>query len=125
MKLLMIPFAPIRARLLITLLLAVALVGAGFAHKTRANDLSPELADYLAAGGALADICGALDGQDLPMSQDCEACRLVDTVSLSDALGIRPVVLLPKARVHCFVAKRLRHITGPDPARRTRAPPQA
>ncbi|MGB0960188.1 MAG: hypothetical protein ACPGVK_08055 [Halocynthiibacter sp.] len=118
--------APIIARAFVTVLLAVSLVSVGFAHKTQATALPPELIDYVSSGGALADICGGDfdgDGQSAPVS--CEACRIVDSLSITEPLAFLPVVLPAEIRRFHFIAKRVHHSRGLDPTRLTRAPPQA
>lgn len=62
------------ARITLTLLLLItAVAGLGFAHQTAATP-DRGLAAYVAAGGALADICG--DRPEHAALPDCEACRI-------------------------------------------------
>ena len=112
-------------RLFATIALITAMVVSAFAHTGARPSLSPELTAYVAAGGLLADICGSSEEQDGAQGQKCEACRLVGAAILPrDCYGI-PLVLTDQTRVLSFVAKRLLYAHPIDPARLTRAPPQA
>lgn len=111
-------------RQLIVIALALALTSIGFAHRVGPSAMTPELAAYLAAGGQLSDLCGTADGEGQPAQSNCEACRISDTATV---LGTpctevtKPVV----TRTMAFVAKRIAERSDLDPARLTRAPPQA
>lgn len=119
------PLFFIPARLLTTCVLAFALMAVGFAHRYDASATSPEMVDYVAAGGSLSDLCGDFDGSGRSGTVHCEACRIVETVSLAQCCALLPVVTVGKVEVFRFAAKRLRQSRGLDPARLTRAPPQA
>lgn len=99
----------------------IALVSVGFAHR----NMQPELAAYLAAGGSLDDICGSMGGDDIAPSSDCEACRLSDSLIHLPVCDHRIITTTDATFVFGFVAKRLIQSQGLDPARLTRAPPQA
>ncbi|WP_298975555.1 hypothetical protein [uncultured Roseobacter sp.] len=116
---------PFLASVLTKLVLVFALVSVGFAHTFGRATLSPELAEYVAAGGSLADICGEIDGQGPMMPTDCEACRIVDNLALPHHGSLATLAVLAETRTLAFVSKRLRQSQGLDPARLTRAPPQA
>lgn len=65
------------SRLFLTFAVLVAMAGAGFAHRFATPDIDDSLLAYVAAGGALGDICndaGQWDGG----AGHCDACRLVD-----------------------------------------------
>jgi hypothetical protein len=108
----------------VVIALAIALTSVGFAHRLAPNGITPELAAYVAAGGQLSDICGAADGDNTPVSSDCEACRLTDNF-------VQPIIVRTvhteraETLVLAFVAKRISERNDLDPARLTRAPPQA
>lgn len=108
-----------------TLSLVVALLAVGFAHKSTTSGLSPELEAYVAQGGSLADICGERGGKDPIVPVGCEACRLSDSLSLGGTCSALPPLTLTQTKSAHFIAKLLRHSQSPDPARLTRAPPQA
>ncbi|KIN64564.1 hypothetical protein Z946_3456 [Sulfitobacter noctilucicola] len=96
-----------------------------FAHTGARPALSPELEAYVAAGGTLAELCGTAGEQDGTQGQKCEACRLIGAALLPrDAHGV-PVARCDQTRILTFVAKRLHNSRPLDPARQTRAPPQA
>ncbi len=102
----------------------VALVAVGFAHRTAQPPLSPELAAYVAIGGAIDDICGAVDGEENATIVDCEACRLTDATSLPHRFCIALTKRNHKTVVLGFVARKIADSRGLDPARLVRAPPQ-
>lgn len=69
-------------RLLVVFALVSAMASFGFAHRFAAQPVDRALVGYLAAGGALEDICGLSDGKSHQGTQSCEACRLVNAVIL-------------------------------------------
>jgi hypothetical protein len=112
-------------KLLTSFALIVAMAASGFAHTGSRAALTPELMAYVAAGGSLADICGAPIEQDGAQGQKCEACRLMGAAILPRTCHGIPVVLSDQTRKFAFVAKRLHHARPLDPSHLTRAPPQA
>lgn len=102
---------------------SIALLAVGFAHKTSSVEWSPELAAYIAAGGQLGEICGYSDEGD-PVTIDCEACRIADNADHVASTYVFESELL-QTRTYAFVAKRIAEQSDLDPARLTRAPPQA
>ena len=69
------------SRLTMICALVVALIGSAWAHRADTSAMTDDLLAYVASGGSLADICG--DGGPTNHTQTCDACRLVDTVSLA------------------------------------------
>lgn len=112
--------------LLTPVALICAMVMSGFAHTPAVqSEMTPELAAYVAAGGLLSDICGNTGGQNSAVGQKCEACRLAGGALIPrDCHGI-PLRLLEQTRIRTFVAVQLHNARPLDPARLTRAPPQA
>lgn len=104
--------------------LAIALTSVGFAHRLAPTGITPELAAYVAAGGQLSDICGIADGENTPLAYDCEACRLTDNIA-QPGVGCTVHIELAETLALAFVAKRISERNDLDPARLTRAPPQA
>ncbi len=103
--------------------LAVAVIASAFAHSHVKAPLAPELAEYVAMGGSLEDICGHA-GEGNATGQKCEACRLLGAAIVPRNIHEIPnSVLLSTCRMS-FVAKRLQETRPLDPARLTRAPPQ-
>ncbi len=102
-----------------------ALATFGFAHTSPSASASPEVAAYLAAGGALEDLCGNLGQQDDRQRDKCEACRLMGAVLVPQPGYGAPVLISGQTRVLTIIAKRRHHARPLDPARLTRAPPQA
>ena len=115
----------IASKALTVIVLIAALVAVGFAHKFGRTTLTPDLAAYVATVGSLSDICGAPDGQGRAAGLDCEACRISDASIVLRNCNTIPPVVLDQTRAFSFVAKRLRNSRRLDPARLTRAPPQA
>lgn len=108
-----------------SLALIFAMGASGFAHGGARAPISPDLAAYVAAGGLLADICGGSGEQDSATGQKCEACRLIGAALVPQNCPGIPVLVTDQTQVLSFVAKQI-HRTHPlDPARLTRAPPQA
>ncbi|SIT82957.1 hypothetical protein SAMN05421665_1574 [Yoonia rosea] len=64
------------SRFFLTFAVLVAMAGAGFAHRFATPDIDDSLLAYVAAGGALADICSDA-GQWDAGGGHCDACRLV------------------------------------------------
>lgn len=112
-------------RFLTVLSLTVALISIGFAHRSVQAEPSPELADFLAMGGSLSDLCGLPSGEGPSPLTDCEACRIVDNLMSTPGCNSTGISELQKTRTFAFVAKRLAQSRGLDPARLTRAPPLA
>ena len=108
----------------VVMALAIALTSVGFAHRVAPTGITPELAAYVAAGGQLSDICGIADGENTPVAYKCEACRLTDNIA-QPGIGCVVHTELAEVLVLAFVAKRIAERNDLDPARLTRAPPQA
>lgn len=108
----------------VAIALAIALTSVGFAHRVAPTGMTPELAAYVAAGGQLSDICGIADGENTPGALDCEACRLTDN-TVHPVFGCVVHTELVETLVLVVVAKRISERNELDPARMTRAPPQA
>ncbi|UWR24515.1 hypothetical protein [Sulfitobacter sp. S190] len=110
------------------LMIAVAVMAVvllGFAHRSGKQTLSPELADYVAAGGAISDICGLTGGDGMAVPVDCEACRIGDAAHLVGVCYASPPRLAAQTFVLRSIGKRIAHSRALDPARLVRAPPRA
>ena len=116
---------PAFCKLLTSFALICALVVSGFAHNGARSAMSPELAEYVAAGGSLIDLCGSTGEQDGTLGQRCEACRLIEAALLPRNCQVIPLTQSDQTLVLTFVAKRLHQTRPLDPTRLTRAPPQA
>lgn len=112
-------------RTMLLLCAAFALMSVSFAHRGMHPDMSPELAAYLAAGGAISDLCGTVEEHENTKHRDCEACRIVDT--FVELRFHNKEVSADTSKLHSFrfTAKKLAQSRALDPARLTRAPPQA
>lgn len=80
------------SKLLVVFALICAMASSGFAHRGVTAPFDPELAAYVAAGGALDDLCGHPAGSSDQGTQSCEACRLLNAIilpSLDPACTIR------------------------------------
>lgn len=116
----------ILCKLITSFALIIAMAASGLAHAgVRPPALSPDLAEYVLAGGSLADICGYAGEQEGAQGQKCEACRLIGAALIPRICHGVPIVLSDQTRVLTFAAKRLHQQHPLDPARQTRAPPQA
>lgn len=105
--------------------MVLSMISVGFAHKSAQPNLSPDLAAFVSAGGSLTDICGPLGDSDHRRFAECEACRIADNVMAPRGCNSPVASTIQKTLTFQFVAKRLAHSRGFDPARLTRAPPQA
>ena len=108
----------------VVIALAIALTSVGFAHRVAPTGITPELAAYIAAGGQLSDLCGIADGENTPVASDCEACRLTDN-TVQSRIGCAVHTELAGTLVLAVVAQSILERNDLDPARLTRAPPQA
>lgn len=113
----------IAAKGLITVILAVVLSVLGFAHRPAAPVENMRLAAYVAAGGAIEDLC-ELDGDArLHGAAHCDACRLVGAAALPDPGVLSLPGDLPLANTGTFPPPRSRAGFLRDPARAVRGPP--
>lgn len=111
--------------LLIVAIFLAAMTTVGFAHRMSVQETDPDLLAYLAAGGALEDICGVLEDNPHGLSQSCEACRLVDTAEYpTHFTTLRRAALVHTRRLQ-HVAQLRHHAKPLDTAQLTRAPPHA
>lgn len=104
--------------------LAIAITAVGFAHRSVSTVMSAELAAYVAAGGQLSDICSLGDGEGDPARVECEACLISDTFVHLRMHRVN-YTETKQTCTFAFVAKRIAERSNLDPARLTRAPPQA
>lgn len=113
------------SRFFTTFTLIVAFAASGFAHSTIQTEMTPELAAYVANGGSLAELCGTSGRPDQRALAKCEACRLINAAILPTAdLGVLDCSTV-KTRNYLFIAQCAHNACPLDPARLTRAPPQA
>ena len=116
-----LPFPLIRVAVLLAL--TVALVSAAWAHRGPAIDITDDVLAYVAAGGSLDDLCGP-EGPIGHAADACDACRLVDNVSLAGADGTE-VQVGHTVRATGFGATVGSFVpSSQDPVRQTRAPPR-
>ena len=110
------------ARLAVVLALAFAMTGTGFGHRVASADVDGTLTAYLAAGGTYADICDDA-GTGHVSGATCDACRLVDSVSVpAGQVGDRGLALVGDVVTHSTAPRY--HVTATfDPAHPPRAPP--
>lgn len=105
------------------LVLALALVTLGFAHRMPAP-ADAALAAYIQLGGDVSDLCGTdLDGDGQADRADCPACHIAaNALPPNAALTRRDAELILVATV---IAPRQNRAVRPvlDPARGLRAPP--
>lgn len=60
-------------------LVTLALLTVPFAHRAGAAPVTPQMTQFLAMGGNLADICGESSGH---INAGCESCRIMGTMVL-------------------------------------------
>lgn len=63
----------------VLMLATLALLSLPFAHRAGAAPLTPQMAQFLAMGGSIADICGDAAGF---ATGGCESCRISDEAGL-------------------------------------------
>jgi len=73
------------ARFWLAGLLAFALAGTALAHRAAPNTQDLALAQFLAAGGTLADLCHSDHTPHHSAESSCDACRLIGAALLSPA----------------------------------------
>ncbi|MEP1766909.1 MAG: hypothetical protein ABJJ53_09780 [Sulfitobacter sp.] len=112
-------------KLVISFALMIAMAASAFGHTSVRPPLSPELAQYVAMGGFLTDICGTTGEQDSGQAQKCEVCRLMGAAILLREDSTAPVKLIQRTRKLTFVAQLVHNSRPLDPTRLSRAPPQA
>ena len=108
-----------------TLVMLLALVLVGFAHKLQGppDSSDPAIEAYLASGGLLSDLCGDLDEEAPGSGVKCEACLLQAGFTLP-ALSKAPAFCPVLAPLDLHVSDHgvlLSHAR--DQSRSTRAPP--
>jgi predicted metal-binding membrane protein len=109
-------------RLSVVLALVVALVASAWAHRGPSVALSDEVLAYVAAGGSLDDLC--TDGNGEVAHETCDACRLVDTVSLAGVADCASQLATVAATGMDLPAVTPVVLSVLDPARLSRAPPR-
>ncbi|MEP2920697.1 hypothetical protein [Sulfitobacter sp.] len=95
-------------------LVSVALLSLPFAHRTGAQPLTPEMAEYLAMGGTVAELCGETGTAP---AGGCESCRIGDTMLL-----VPPVVEWRAAQVSAVLRVAQDRPSAPK-RRRSQSPP--
>lgn len=120
----MMRFFAVLGQAALVVVVTLALVATGFAHRMpNAEDAAVQA--FVAAGGALADLCGDADGKGNALHPDCPACHIASSflpspgtpnISDADLIFVASVVAPRESRA-------LRHL--PDPARSSQSPPLA
>jgi len=82
--------------------LTIALLTLPFAHRTGAEPVSGEMAEYLAIGGSVSELCGE---STLHPSGGCESCRIVETATLAPPLHIWARTLEPSSQAILLATK--------------------
>ena len=72
-------FLPLSLRTGLLALITLALLTVPFAHRAGAAPVTPQMAQFLAMGGNLADICGETGGH---INAGCESCQIVGAMLL-------------------------------------------
>lgn len=111
-------------RLALVFVFGCAMITMTLAHRTNVQVPDGDMLAFLQAGGTLAELCGSFGENGEGTTQDCEACRLIDTVakpSTADAMDIQ-YRLLTEQMQRCAQARH--HAKPLDATRLSRAPPQ-
>ena len=110
------------ARLFVVLALAVAMTGLSFAHRVAPADVDDSLLAYVAAGGALDDLCGQ-PGFGAGGGETCDACRLVDGAVVPANVTVRLSEIDANWHQRPRTKPALRVAQTANPACPVRAPP--
>lgn len=113
------------SRLFITLALFIALAAAGMSTVSKKPVLTADLAAYLATGGSFADLCGDTTDPSKAAFTHCAACHLIAAAVLPTVCYGLPQVVTGDYDQLIAVAQNIRNAQRLDPARLSRAPPQA
>lgn len=114
------------ARITATLFLTLAVVMLGFGHASSAqSSLDPDLSAFIAAGGDLSDICGLPGSGDADGRAECQACRIADSAAIVANAASPLCIAEVSTQSRAAIAERVARTRDLDPARLTRAPPQA
>lgn len=110
------------SRLFLTFAVLVAMTGAGFAHRYASPEVDDSLLAYVAAGGALGDICNDT-GQADAAGGHCDACRLVYGAVVPSAAILAPSELEANLLQVAGYAAPAPFAPAANPACPVRAPP--
>ncbi|KQI72026.1 hypothetical protein AN191_07655 [Loktanella sp. 5RATIMAR09] len=114
--------ASLFSRFFLTFAVLVAMAGAGFAHRFATPDVDDSLLAYMAAGGALGDICSDA-GQWDAGGGHCDACRLVYGAVVPPAAILAPSELEANLLQVGRYATAVPFASAANPACPVRAPP--
>ncbi|ATG41659.1 hypothetical protein PhaeoP14_03627 (plasmid) [Phaeobacter piscinae] len=110
-------------RLAMILALVLALASTGFAHTIERAEDSPDYAAFVAAGGALSDLCGDSQDPGHGTLAQCEACRLVAAALIPGHPATPGVAWVQRPTASAPLARRPDSSLWRDPAHGSRAPP--
>ncbi|XHE59979.1 hypothetical protein L0Z65_17785 (plasmid) [Phaeobacter sp. BS52] len=110
-------------RLAMILALVLALASTGFAHTIERAEDSPDYAAFVAAGGALSDLCGDSQDPGHGTLAQCEACRLVAAALIPGHPAIPGVAWVQRPTASAPLVTRPHSTLWRDPAHGSRAPP--
>ncbi|MCG3267772.1 hypothetical protein [Yoonia sp. I 8.24] len=113
------------SRLLTTFVLLLALGAGGLSAPVKQPTLTDDVIAYLAAGGSFSDLCGNTTDPSKASGGHCPACHLIAAAVLPDALTSAPITLPGDYTRLVATAQNMRNAQSLDPARLSRAPPQA
>lgn len=107
---------------LLLVALTLAMLSLPFAHRAGAAPASPQMAQFIAMGGSIDDICRDIENLTLG---SCESCRIVTAMYLTAPFRAAHPAFVPIV----LRADQTAYITAPDPAPHlappVRAPPRA
>jgi hypothetical protein len=112
-------------RLFTTFMLLLALGAAGTATPVRQPVLTDDVIAYLTAGGSFSDLCGNTTDPSKATGGHCPACHLIAVAVLPAVTIGAPQMLDGDFARLTVVAQNIRNAQTLDPARLSRAPPQA
>ncbi|RBW45291.1 hypothetical protein DS901_03450 [Loktanella sp. D2R18] len=106
-------------------MLLLALGAAGLSGPVKQPAMTDDVIAYLAAGGSFSDLCGDTTDPSKASGGHCPACHLIAVAVLPAVVTGTPKILEDDYVRLTTVAQNVRNAQALDPARLSRAPPQA
>lgn len=111
-------------RFLMVFVLGGAMTTMTLAHRTNVQVPDGDMLAFLQAGGTLAELCGTFDENGEGTTQDCEACRLIDSVAKPSTANVGHLQYRLQTQQMQRRAQARHHAKPLDATRLSRAPPQ-
>ncbi len=101
-------------------LVTLALLSLPFAHRVGAAPVTAEMAQFLALGGSLTDICGDTQGHT---AGGCESCNIVASMLMPPAVHVLRLMLPPTLLTNDFGKANTTPVHASRNTHPVRAPP--